>query len=51
MADQMSGPIASPNDPAFIIHHTMVDCIFNEWLKCHPDVTFTFGTRGNQVQS
>ena len=28
---------ASPNDPLFILHHTMVDCVFEEWLKRHPD--------------
>lgn len=24
---------ASPNDPIFINHHAMIDCIFDEWLK------------------
>ena len=24
---------ASPNDPLFIVHHPMIDCIFEEWLK------------------
>ena len=28
---------SSPNDPLFIFHHTMVDCVFEEWLKRHPD--------------
>ena len=28
---------ASPNDPLFILHHTAVDCVFEEWLKRHPD--------------
>ena len=28
---------SSPNDPLFILHHTMVDCVFEEWLKRHPD--------------
>ena len=52
----MADPIASPNDPVFIIHHTMVDCMFDEWLKRHPDeqypdVTLTLGTRGHQAHS
>ena len=28
---------ASPNDPVFINHHTMIDCILEEWLKNHSD--------------
>ena len=28
---------ASANDPLFIPHHAMVDCIFEEWLRRHPD--------------
>ena len=28
---------SSPNDPLFILHHTMVDCVFDEWLRRHPD--------------
>jgi hypothetical protein len=28
---------SSPNDPLFILHHTAVDCVFEEWLKRHPD--------------
>ena len=27
---------ASPNDPLFINHHSMVDCIFDQWLKKDP---------------
>ena len=46
----------SPNDPVFIIHHTMVDCIFDEWLQRHPDqgypdVPLTISTQGHQAQS
>ena len=28
---------SSPNDPTFILHHLMVDCILVEWLKRHPN--------------
>ena len=28
---------SSPNDPLFILHHAMVDCVFEEWLRRHPD--------------
>ena len=31
---------ASPNDPLFIIHHTMIDCMLDEWLKRHPDAEY-----------
>ena len=26
----------SPNDPIFILHHLMLDCILQEWSKRHP---------------
>lgn len=29
--------IASPNDPVFINHHTMVDYIFEQWLQKYPN--------------
>ena len=29
----MSCVAASPNDPAFVNHHGMVDCILEEWLQ------------------
>ena len=55
-AGQIYDPVASANDPVFIIHHTMVDCMFDEWLKFHPneeypDVPLTPSTRGHQLHS
>jgi len=55
-AGQIYDPVASPNDPVFIIHHTMVDCMFDEWLKLHPDeqysdVPLTPSTRGHQAHN
>ena len=29
----MADVAASPNDPIFINHHTMIDCIMEEWIK------------------
>ena len=29
-------PIAA-NDPVFINHHTMIDCLFEQWLMSHPN--------------
>ena len=46
---------ASPNDPIFIVHHIMVDCIFDEWLSRHPDqgypqnVPLTLSTQGHRA--
>ena len=31
----MANLAASPNDPLFLNHHTMIDCIFEKWLKRH----------------
>jgi tyrosinase len=31
----MADVAASPNDPIFINHHTMIDCLMEEWMKCH----------------
>ena len=27
---------SAPNDPLFILHHTMVDCVLEEWSRRHP---------------
>ena len=32
----MEDVAASPNDPVFINHHTMIDCLFEQWLQKHP---------------
>jgi len=53
---QIGDVVGSPNDPVFIIHHTMIDCVFDEWLIRHPDeeypdVPLTFTTRGHQANS
>ena len=29
-------PLAA-NDPVFINHHTMIDCLFEQWLTSHPN--------------
>ena len=33
----MSDVAASPNDPVFINHHAMIDCIFERWLQENKD--------------
>ena len=44
MADNEKGTIedvaASPNDPLFIVHHAMLDCILDEWLARNPDIEY-----------
>ena len=50
----MGDSAASPNDPFFILHHVMVDCMFDEWLERHPDAKYpndipvTVPTTGHQ---
>ncbi len=31
---------ASPNDPMFILHHNMIDCIFIEWMRRFPNAEY-----------
>ncbi|XP_065895941.1 tyrosinase-like [Dysidea avara] len=51
---QMDDVTSSPNDPLFIPHHVMIDCMFDEWLKLHPDAEYpndiprTVPTTGHQ---
>ena len=33
----MSCVAASPNDPSFVNHHGMIDCILEEWLQRNKD--------------
>ncbi len=33
MRGVMGDVTASPNDPVFINHHAMIDCIFEMWLQ------------------
>ena len=40
MTGVMADSVASPNDPLFINHHTMVDCILEEWLQGHPNAEY-----------
>ena len=36
----MVNSAASPNDPLFLNHHSMVDCILEEWIQRHPDAEY-----------
>lgn len=36
-AGTMADVAASANDPAFLNHHTMIDCLFEQWLQSQPD--------------
>ncbi len=36
----MDDVAASPNDPFFYIHHTMVDCIFQTWRTANPNAQY-----------
>ena len=53
MKGVMADTAASPNDPIFISHHAMVDCILEKWLQSHRNAVYptgvpiTQGHRGN----
>lgn len=36
----MANVAASANDPIFLNHHAMVDCIFETWLKKNPNISY-----------
>ena len=40
MKGVMADVAASPNDPLFINHHTMVDCILEGWLQRNPNAQY-----------
>ena len=45
----MEDVAASPNDPVFVNHHTMIDCILEEWLQKNSDAKYptTGGAEGH----
>ena len=56
MTGQIFDRGGSPNDPVFIVHHTMIDCMFDEWMQRYPDqrypdVPLTISTQGHQAHS
>lgn len=30
----------SPTDPLFVLHHIMLDCVLQEWIKYHPNTVY-----------
>ena len=38
--DTFEDVAASPNDPVFILHHNMLDCVLIEWLRRHPGTSY-----------
>ena len=36
----MGDVASSPNDPIFLNHHAMIDCILEEWLQQNPEATY-----------
>ena len=36
----MGDVASSANDPIFLNHHAMVDCILEEWLQQNPEATY-----------
>lgn len=41
---------ASANDPIFLVHHTFVDCLFEEWLKINYASASNYPTAGSIPQ-
>ena len=41
----MANVAASANDPIFLNHHAMVDCIFETWLQKNPSATYPTATK------
>ena len=39
----MADVAASANDPIFLNHHAMVDCIFETWLQKNPNAQYPIG--------
>ena len=47
MTGVMADVAASPNDPIFINHHAMIDCILEEWLKINNQSAYPSSGSGN----
>ena len=45
----MADVAASANDPIFLNHHAMVDCIFETWLQNHPSVQYPMESDTNKI--
>ena len=45
----MGNVAASPNDPVFINHHTMIDSIFEQWLQQYPNGKYGGPMNGTKV--
>jgi hypothetical protein len=48
MRGVMADVAASANDPIFLNHHAMVDCIFEEWLQKNPNAQYPIS---NDIQN
>ena len=49
MRGVMANVAASANDPIFLNHHAMVDCIFEEWLKINGNAEYPDPGDNNDV--
>ena len=45
----MADVAASANDPIFLNHHAMVDCIFETWLQKNPNARYPIAMDDNSI--
>ena len=45
ISGMMADVAASANDPIFLNHHAMVDCIFETWLQKNPNVQYPMSSK------